>query len=460
MVSALRKASRSVLTKFIFIAIPIIVVLNAWLGVSNKRLIFRTHSLNAYDQKLDWQAAGITVASDGKCYFACSSHAHDHGATFFQYDPRADRLTVLCDDVTRICGENPQKTPPQGKIRSDIVEMDGRLYFGTHLANYWRDAEAAYTGGHVVSFHLETGEFHDYGVFRSNYTILSGIALDRVRYSLYVYVTRYPHAPDSRLYRINLSNGLKEDLGVVHEGMGFVYHLFVDQKGDCWFSSTGAGGIIFHFDASSRRLYRREDSLPPCNSWENLQITDRKRAIRWIHPLANGFCCVFTMEGSDGCSGDVLWRLDSTKDKKDAVSRLKRIGQTGLGLFLIGGRVYFVQHSYAKPAQIKSRLLQRRLTQTVNKLISFNACPSLHLRSVELSTGAISDHGIIVDQEGRRPIRIDSLAVSGKGWVFMVGDWQSRKEKSMLYDHKRERYVKLPYAQFFAVVRLPDSKSQ
>ncbi|HEX9617791.1 MAG TPA: hypothetical protein VGA03_10275, partial [Anaerolineales bacterium] len=63
-------------------------------------------ALNEIKPDYDGQWQGITVASDGNCYFGSSTHSYRHGAGFFRFDPRTRELTILADDMTTICGED------------------------------------------------------------------------------------------------------------------------------------------------------------------------------------------------------------------------------------------------------------------------------------------------------------------------------------------------------------------
>src|ERR1039458_3271203 len=92
----------------------------------------QSYALNNYARTLDGQWEGIRYASDGDVYFGSSTHDAHHGAAFFKYDPRTKQLTMLSDDITKICGEDPL-TNPQGKLHSDIVEANGWLYMSTYL---------------------------------------------------------------------------------------------------------------------------------------------------------------------------------------------------------------------------------------------------------------------------------------------------------------------------------------
>src|SRR3954465_12953302 len=65
-------------------------------------------ALNGYTRVLDGQWEGIRYASDGNVYFASSTHSAHHGASFFKYSPLTNQVALLAEDITLICGEDPQ----------------------------------------------------------------------------------------------------------------------------------------------------------------------------------------------------------------------------------------------------------------------------------------------------------------------------------------------------------------
>ena len=121
------------------------------------------HALNAHVRLLDGQWQGTIVASDGNVYFGGGSHNLELGAALFRYEPKSGKVAILKENITTACGEDPRKTPPQGKIHSPVVEHDGWIYFGTHPANYTEQGRKAYPGAHLVGYQLSTGRFRDYG---------------------------------------------------------------------------------------------------------------------------------------------------------------------------------------------------------------------------------------------------------------------------------------------------------
>ncbi|HUI06163.1 MAG TPA: LamG-like jellyroll fold domain-containing protein [Verrucomicrobiae bacterium] len=352
--------------------------------------------LNPYVQVLDGQWQGTRVASDGNCYFASSTHDNMHGAAFFRYQPAIGVLTLLTNDITRVCGEDPTVTPPQGKIHSDILEHDGWLYFATHLGNYWPEAEAAYTGAHVVGYELSTGHFRDFGVIRSNYTIYAGIGLDPVRNKLIVYTTQdWLPPPTSYVYRIDIATGTKELLGAVPGIAAFWF--FVDNRGDCWISPQGDNGSLLRVNSATGFIDRWPNVLP-----SNDVSGDRFWA--WAEPLPDGDRCVFRLQ-----EGNDLYIFDANAfedDPSNGFSIVQNIGPYGLGMALGQDRVFYVQRDNRQEGQ--------------------QGYQDFHLLSVSLETNgtpAIADHGLITDQSGRLAWRIAGMAADSSNRVYMVGDW-------------------------------------
>ena len=175
-------------------------------------------SMNKICKEWDGQWEGITVASDGNCYFGTSTHSQGHGAGFHRYDPLTKEHTMLAEDMTLICGEGDTETQ-QGKIHSPIVECDGWLYFTTHLSNYWPEGIELYSGAHVIGYELATGNFRDFGIVKPRYSIYSAINVDPERKILYVFVAPF-HDELIRnggcfLYSIDIGSGKKTELGQI-----------------------------------------------------------------------------------------------------------------------------------------------------------------------------------------------------------------------------------------------------
>jgi len=120
-----------------------------------------------------------------------------------------------------------------------------------------------------------------------------------------------------------------------------------------------------------------------------------------------------------------------------------------------GDRLYFVQYEDLEVQRSQSAEINREDDPDV---VGYNS--NLHLRSISIKAGderSITDHGKIVDQDGRAARMINSMAADDEGRVYMMGSWyiKSFSEASMqvlLWDHPGERiYELVKRGEFFAV---------
>ncbi len=431
----------------------------------------RSISMNKICKEWDGQWEGITVASDGNCYFGTSTHSQGHGAGFHRYDPETKQHTVLAEDMTLVCGEGETLTQ-QGKIHSPIVEHDGWLYFTTHLSNYWPEGIKRYTGAHVIGYELGTGKFRDFGIIKERYSIYSAINVDPARKLLYVFLAPF-HEEGIRtggcyLYSINIITGEKKELGQVTKGQtGACFWFYVDHEGNCWFNLWKFHQVYEH-DRGNLYCYRYktgeietyEDVLPKGELIDGTPVRDEnslnRRAWTWAQALPGREKCLFTM-GRTGGGDERLWIFDPSKNihKGKAFKPLAHIGSTFLETALGGDRLYFVQYASLEDQRTQSAEMNREKDPEV---VGYEE--SLHLRSISITSDKnqkITDHGKIVDQEGRAARMINSLAADEKGRVYMMGSWyiKSFQEASLqilFADHPGERIYKLvKRGEFFAV---------
>ena len=402
----------------------------------------RTYGLNRYVSVLDGQWFGIRYASDGNVYFASSTHSAHHGAAFFKYNPATQEVTMLAEDITKICGEDPQ-TNPQGKLHSDIVEANGWLYMSTHFSSELPGAYDKWTGAHVIGYQLSTGKFRDYGVVHPNYTSYAGIGVDARRHFLYVVVTGQVKGQVTYIYRIDTETGEKRNLGKVGEDFTSSFGLFVDRHGDVWLSLSGQNGDLLCVRGATGKIERFPNALPQLYLWNEAKVNPSKQAqserfIAWMQPV-NGDQAVFTLS----FYGGMLYQFDSSRPIASAFQNIAHIGYTDLGLAVGNRRVYYYQRA--------NRAYGHQGDQLGGNLKDF------HLLSVALDRDhAITDHGLLRDQDGRLAWRAPGMQTDGKGLVFMIGDWWTLPgesgSKRYHYENGVESYVPLPRGEFFSVV--------
>lgn len=86
----------------------------------------------------------------------------------------------------------------------------------------------------------------------------------------------------------------------------------------------------------------------------------------------------------------------------------------------------------------------------------------LHLRSISLAEGddprIITDHGPVIDQDGRAARMIMSMSADDKGHVFVYGSWHPKTFKEatlqyLLFDYPNgDLYKLLDRGEFFAII--------
>lgn len=420
-----------------------------------KRLVVRSYSLNEHVAKLDGQWQAMRLASDGNVYFVGSSHSHDHGAAYFRYEPAGGKLTMLCEDISRLCGEDPTKQIPQGKIHSDTVESNGKLYFATHLANYWPQAETAYSGAHLVSYDLRAGTLRDMGILLPRHTCYSGLAIDPK--GRWAYALMVSWAPQDRttegtfVVRTDLATGKMTNLGEIPlERKISCHYFFVDNRGDCWFAAREHLYVVRAADGKIEAIDGALENVPWLDA-DGAPQPDKATGWIWGQSQGDGEKFLCTLAGK-GEIRQMLYEFDAGRANagKPAFKPLARIGATALGVTMAGDRVYFVRLGNGKAGPKGD---------------------SHHLLSAAWkgrNVGKVLDHGEIFDQDGRYPWRIEAMAADAKGKVFFSGDWyvlkdadgevlKSEVNRSTLrlrekYDGTGDpQYTRLWRGQFFAV---------
>ncbi|NQT87269.1 hypothetical protein HQ560_10925 [bacterium] len=372
-------------------------------GDAAERVTLTNYPLNRHIRMLDGQWQGTFLASDGNVYVGGGSHRSDLGAALFRYKPKARTLELLVKNITPICGEDPSKTPPQGKIHSPVVEHKGWIYFGTHLADYTEAGRKAYTGAHLVGRHLATGRFRDFGVIHPNYTNYSALGLDPRRGRIYFYVTPFYEGEGSRLYHVDIATGQKKDMGLVARWRNRKdhgppsYHCFVDGRGDCWLTTRYERALVVG-RAETGKVEAHADALP-----EEAVSAGTKDPWKAVRPLDNDRALVL-MAGK-------MWIFDSREAPRgkrtftplcdvDPTQRVECFAYAA-------GRFYWTYRAKRdEPLHLRSAAV---------------ASPTVHV-----------DHGEIVDG-GRRPMWAGDLITDGRGAVYMVGRWHVTDEDMKVF---------------------------
>jgi hypothetical protein len=247
------------------------------------------------------------------------------------------------------------------------------------------------------------------------------------------------------VFRVDTVTGEKTRLGQVSPPSdgGWDYSsfwMFVDRRGDVWFSIKNQGGDLQQIHGDTGVIEVHRNALPQLVRWDSNRVeTDpsiqAKRSIHWMQPL-DGDRALLTL-----IDGGTLYEFDSTKPLASAFKPLQHIGYSGLGLAVGGNRVFYYQRAN------RGSGVQ-------------DAPPNFHLLSVSLepATGyAITDHGLLVDQDGRKVWRTPGMMADGHGTVYMIGDWWlvAGDLGTLRYKYRAgDTFEQLDRGEFFAVARV------
>jgi hypothetical protein len=391
----------------------------------------RTESipLNKISPYYDGQWQGIIAASDGACYFGSASHTLVHGGGFFRFDPATKKFDVLTDDFTKLVGDDVTKNTPQGKCHSPIIEIDGTLYLATHLAAYWKEVLHKYAGSYFLSYNMKEKKWNNYGIIKPRFSTYSAIEVDAKRHKAYAMVV--PFAPQdtaegNHLYQIDLKTKQKRDLGKLSQGKASFW-FYLDDKGRLWSSVWQGTNKLHCYDPETDKITTYDNAFPEPKLAPDGKPVEKVNykglCWTWAKAIDGGKKCLFTM-GDYGGGDERLWIFDPHRnvETKEAFTPVCYIGNTFLSVAKGSNRVYFIQRGDNNSSRGYNIERNRDIPADENGYHVNN----LHLKSVALNQNdahPFIDHGRIIDQDGRTPAYIGSLAADDKGNVFIDGGW-------------------------------------
>ena len=413
--------------------------------IDDHALVVDLTPLNPFERKLDGSWWANTVASDGKVYFGSSTHAHDTGARIFQYDPDTQTVAQIGTELSNIVGEDPTVNVPQGKLHGPLVEAGGWLYSSMHLANYWEEAQESYTGAHVFGYQLNSLEagnanFVDFGIPQAGFTAYAAVATDPAGQYIWSFGTPWADSDTAtetaHLFRVHLASGTIQDFGEVTAGQTGArasFGIHVDNNGDAWLAPQYGGDKLYVARSATGLIESFDQALPVMSDQYNQgqpSAYQNGSWFTWGHSM-DGNRFLFTMADDTAPfahrSGGSLWEFDTSKilpgnDFSQAFREIAWIGGHNLSMAYSGGHVYFVRRS--------DGYHHSKIDGIVNNGESWDPALDsgvrLHLYSVDINNpnAAVTDWGMITDNEGRIPWRSQSLSAdSARGEVYISADW-------------------------------------
>ena len=380
---------------------------------------------------------GISVASDGKVYYVLSSERFDVGGHMFSLDPATGKIESL-GDLNEACGEKNLKAVSQGKSHVAFQELDGKLYFATHIGYYTiRDGmETAgdpppgykpYPGGHFLYYDMSSRKFESLAVAPRGEGILA-MTMDKERGRLYGLTW-----PTGNLLRYDLAGKELKDLGPVsgegEKGKGPAYRtlcrsLIVDpEDGTLYF--TRSEGTIFRYLPERdvvepvpgvdlvKDYFGTYDPSSPGHmgyNWRQTVWYKPGKAVYGVHGNS-GYLFRFTPGASNL---EVLERLTSVPSKLSGMYDQFSYGYLG---FTLGPDGHTINYLTGGPVYDEGKRFEGKKSTAKGES---KGVEDLHLVTYDIVDGKYVDHGAIFLENGQRPAYVNSIAVGKDGTVYTL----------------------------------------
>lgn len=381
---------------------------------------------------------GLSCASDGRIYYVLCSERIDIAGQMYCLDPATGKIEHL-GDLTEMCGEKDMKVVAQGKSHVNFREMDGKLYFSTHLGYYSiidgmektgipKDGYGAYRGGHLLAFDMKTRKTEDLGIAPHSEGILT-MSMDTVRGLIYGLTW-----PTGYLFRYDVAKKEIKDLGPFtgkgEEGMGKDFRVIcrsiaVNHE-DGTIYLTNAEGQIKKLSLGSDVVETVEGENMVKDYFGTYEVSTAGsmaynwRQVFWYTPEKK----IYGVHGNSG----YLFRFDPAVPRLEVLERLTSIPSklTGMGDqfsygylgFTLGPDGQTIYYLTGAPIYIDGKRVLGAATTAKGEA---KGLEDLHMITYDILTGQYLDHGAIFYPDGDRPLYVNSIAVGKDGTVYSMG---------------------------------------
>jgi hypothetical protein len=216
-----------------------------------------------------WSA--LVQASNGKLYIGVSTHGD--AAYVYEFDPITEQMKLLAN-ITELAGERGKGIWTTGKIHVQMHELDGYVYFGALCEDNGPPAidASSYQGPHWYRINISNGEVEQLGLINSFWGLL-GQVLDEKRRLI------YGLAENGHLYVYHIDDNYTEDLGRVDD-WDICRTIFMDDVGNVYGSLVG--GRVWKYDVEEKRLLDLQHiRLPIINQPRSLSNPSLDRKTTW-----------------------------------------------------------------------------------------------------------------------------------------------------------------------------------
>jgi hypothetical protein len=381
---------------------------------------------------------GLSSASDGKIYYVLCSELMDVAGQMYCLDPSSGKIEHI-GDLTEMCGEKDMKVVAQGKSHVNFVEMNGKLYFTTHLGYYSiidgmekpglpSGDYKPYCGGHLLVFDMATRKTEDLGIAPHNEGILT-MNMDTRRGLIYGLTW-----PTGFLFRYDVGKKEMKDLGPFtgqgENGVGKDFRVICRSIA----IDEGSGTIyLTNADGEIKRLQLGQDAVETIEGEDMRKDYFGTYDVSTAGSMAYNWRQVFWYEpekkvyGVHGNSGylfrfdpaipgiEVLERLTSIPSKLTGMGDQFSYGYLGFKLGPDGHTIYYLTGA---PIYLDGK---RVLGASTTAKGEAKGLEDLHLITYDINTGLYLDHGAIFYPDGQRPLYVNSIAIGKDGTVYSMG---------------------------------------
>jgi hypothetical protein len=381
---------------------------------------------------------GMSCASDGKIYYVLCSELMDVAGQMYCLDPETGKIEFL-GDLSELCGEKGMNVVAQGKSHVMFREMDGKLYFSTHLGYYSiidgmektgipTGGFQPYRGGHLLAFDMKTRKTEDLCIAPHNEGILT-MNMDTQRGLIYGLTW-----PTGYLFRYDVAKKELKELGPFtgkgENGMGKDFRVICRS-----IAINPEDGSIYltNADGQIKKLELGKDSV------ETIEGEDMKKDYFGTYEVSTAGSMAYNWRqvfwytpekkvyGVHGNSGylfrfdpliprmEVLERLTSTPSKLTGMGDQFSYGYLGFTLGPDNNTIYYLTGA---PIYVNGK---RVLGATSTAKGEAKGLEDLHLITYDIKTGQYLDHGAIFFPDGERPLYVNSIAVGKDGTVYSMG---------------------------------------
>lgn len=411
-------------------------------GVKSENAEERTDSMIArryfsgFDEAHDTYNA-ISEASDGRIYYVLSSTRHDVGGKMYVYDPSTDQVEFIAD-LSEALGEKQQNFIAQGKSHTEFYELDGKLYFSTHVGFYEMingaeclpqnapEGYKLYPGGHFLYYDMKTKEIVSLALAPGGEGILT-MTMDKERGHLYGitwpkgYFIHYD-LNTKELRTPGLVSGQGE-AGVIGDDYRVLCRsMFVDPRdGNVYYSV--AEGDIYSYNPSDPVLKKVEGVDLRIDYFGRFDPKDAGsmgynwRKIYWYEPENKAY-------GVHGNSG-YLFTFDPTAKRVEIVERItsepsRKSGMNDqfsygyLGFSIKNGTIYYLTGAPIYKDGVRVAGLDK-INMGAAKGLEY-----LHLVTFNIPEKKYKDLGPVFYDDGTFPTYVNSIAVGNNNDVYTL----------------------------------------